>query len=136
MSMNEKDSQALMKNLANDAVTFADSEFSVALDFSVDSILSIYQLIIKLREQFQSDLADEKTIYTLSNILGAYCGECFIKQHGGSWLIEDDGEKNMVYLQKGSFTFPFPGVVYFNMIDANSLPIHEYYREAVQQVSE
>lgn len=134
MSMDEKESQALMKDLANDAVTFADSEFGVELNFSADSIPSVYQLIVKLREQFQSDLADEKTIYTLSNILGAYCGECFIKQYGGSWLIEDDGEKNMIYLQKGALTFPFPGVVYFNMVDADSLPIDEYYREAAQQL--
>ena len=130
MEMEESDAQELMKNLSNDAVIFAKSEFGTVLDYSPQSMIKIEHLIIELRENFQSDIAQEKVLYTLSNILGAYCGECFIRQHGGSWLIEDDGEKNMVYLQAGEFTFPFPGVVYLNLVDRDSLSINDYYREA------
>lgn len=130
MAMNQNDAQVLMKNLANDAVNFAESEFGTKLNFSDDSIAHIDEIIAELRNNFQSDIAQEKVIYTLSNIFGAYCGECFIKKHGGTWLIEDDGEKNLIYLQKDDATFPFPGVVYLNLVDNANLSISDYYNEA------
>lgn len=132
--MKASEEQTFMKDLANDAVTFAESEFDIVLDFSRDSVLQVDDVIKKLRNHFRSDIAQEKVVYTLSNILGAYCGECFTKQYGGAWLIEDDGEKNMIYLKKDDFTFPFPGVVYLNLTEKECLSINDYYQEAAQKL--
>ncbi|PYE32767.1 hypothetical protein DFP83_10574 [Idiomarina fontislapidosi] len=132
--MQNKQYEEMMKALSQDAVKFARVEFERELDFSIESLPVIDAIVDSVKQKFASQLTDDKVVFTLSNMLGAYCGEVYIQHIGGNWLIEEaDTDKNLVYVQDGDKTFPFPGIVYLNLVSDDKKSISEYFSLAVDK---
>ncbi|TDP40342.1 hypothetical protein DEU29_102243 [Idiomarina aquatica] len=123
----------MMKNLSQDAVNFVNSEFGQELDFSIGSIKMIDEVISQLKLNFIEQLTDDKVIFTLSNMLGAYCGEVFKQQFGGTWLVtEEQKGQHQCFIEYQGKTFPFAGVVYLNLTSENSKSVSDYFSLAAE----
>ena len=123
----------LMKRLSEDAVNFVESEFDLKLDFSIDSIKVIDNVISQLKLKFASQLSEDALIFTLSNMLGAYCGEVFKQHIGGDWLVIEESEgQHQCFVEHGEKTFPFAGIVYINLTSEKTKSVSEYFTLAAE----
>ncbi|RUO45069.1 hypothetical protein [Idiomarina aquatica] len=123
----------MMKCLSEDAVNFVESEFGLKLDFSVDSIQFIDNVISQLKLKFAEQLSDDKLVFTLSNMLGAYCGEVFKQHIGGAWLVVEESEgQHQCFVEHGGKTFPFAGIVYINLTSERNKSVSEYFALAAE----
>src|SRR5690554_5624275 len=110
MSVSGSELKQLMKDTAADASAYAAEEFTVTLDQSEASLETVDDLLLQAREKYGQDLHNSKVIFTLCNMFGAYVGEIFRNQYGGTWLYDDaDSQAPSVYLQHGKYTFAFAG---------------------------
>ena len=132
MSVSGADLQQLMADTAADAMTYAAEEFSTNLDNTEASIALIDELILRVRDKYGDKVHDSKVIFTLCNMFGAYLGEIFRAQYGGTWVYDDtDPNAPSVFLQHGDYTFAFAGIVYQRLINDQNLSARLYYDEAV-----
>lgn len=132
MSLTGEDLQQLMADTAVDAATYAFEEFSTTLDHSQASLAQIDELILQAREKYGEKVNDSKVIFTLCNMFGAYVGEIFRAQYGGTWVYDDtDISAPSVFLQHGDYTFAFAGIIYQRLINDQNLSVRRYYEEAV-----
>ncbi|WP_220721077.1 hypothetical protein [Agarivorans litoreus] len=116
--------QSLMEQAAKDAVDFSRENFDKDLDFTIDSILYVDEIVEKLSE---SNL-EEKDAFTLSYIFGAYLGETYKRHRNGSWLFveETDSEPPQTFLEDEGKTFAFPSKVYHALNKTADEKLHEY----------
>ncbi len=122
----------LMQQSAEDAKNFAKQEFDIELDGSVDSLERVDQLISKTSLKIKSE--DEKAIFTISTILGAYVGEIFRLNHGGEWIYDTSNpEAPAVFLKFNNLTFAFPGIVYQRLMQEPNVSVCLYFKEASVQ---
>ena|SRR5690554_1294735 len=132
MSLSGADLQQLMADTAVDAVSYAAEEFSTTLDKTEASIALIDELILGVREKYGEQIHDSKVIFTLCNMFGAYLGEIFRSQYGGTWVYDDtDASAPSVFLKYGDYTFAFAGIIYQRLINDQNLSARLYYEEAV-----
>ena len=132
MSLTGADLQQLMADTATDAVTYAAEEFTIALDHSTASLPLVDELVLRARDKYGNKVHDSKVIFTLCNMLGAYIGEIFRTQYGGSWVYDDtDTSAPSVFLQHGDYTFAVAGIIYPRLINDQNLSARLYYEEAV-----
>lgn len=132
MSVSSSELKQLMADTAADASAYAAEEFAVTLDQSVASIETVDQLILQAREKYGQDIHNSKMIFTLCNMFGAYVGEIFRNQYGGTWVYDaSDNQAPSVFLQKGEYTFAFAGIIYQRLVNDQTLSVRRYYEEAV-----
>ncbi len=131
MSLSSSNLQQLMADTAQDAAAYAAEEFSIQLDHSVASIGLVDNLILSARDKYGEHVHDSKIIFTLCNMFGAYVGEIYRAQYGGSWVYDETKSTSpSVFLLHGDFTFAFPGIVYQRLINDQNLSVRLYYEEA------
>lgn len=83
--MNKQELTELMKATAQDAVVYAAEEHQVLLDFSLDSLVKVDEILSELYLRQQEQRHADDLLFTLSNVFGAYTGEVFIHHVGGEW---------------------------------------------------
>lgn len=133
MTIPTQELEQLMRDSAQDAIRFAQEEFTVELDSSAGSIAQVDKLILLLRSEYADNLHDSKLIFTICNMLGAYVGEVFRRFHGGQWVYDDsDKDAPAVFLAVGEFTFAFAGIVYQRLLNDGIISVENYYLEAEQ----
>ncbi|RTE86153.1 MULTISPECIES: hypothetical protein [Gammaproteobacteria] len=131
MTISTQELETLMRDSAQDAIRFAQEEFSVELDSSASSVAQVDKLILLIRSEYSEDLHDSKLIFTVCNMLGAYVGEVFRRFHGGQWVYDDsDKDAPAVFLALGEYTFAFAGMVYQRLLNDGVISIEQYYLQA------
>jgi hypothetical protein len=81
---------------ANEAVKNADKEFNVKLDYSVDSIKKVEDVLGRLHDMYEKDKASLR-VDALANMYGAYIGEVIRRSEPGVKWEKDHpvaGEKS------------------------------------------
>ncbi|WP_221074018.1 hypothetical protein [Agarivorans aestuarii] len=131
--MDAKEFTELMQNSAKDAVLFAQEEYQFKLDFSLESISQIDQIIAKLSLQ----VLDDKALFTYSFLLGSYLGEAYIKTYGGHWLYEEETEDEppQTFVVDGDKTFAFPSKIYHSLVGTEEHTIDEYFEKIAEQTN-
>ncbi|MBD3584597.1 hypothetical protein HHX48_02470 [Salinimonas sp. HHU 13199] len=131
--MQQQELEVLMKDSAANAVETAQSEFSVSLDYSTQSIRLVDDVILMFLEKFQDKALEDTAVFTICNIYGAYLGEVFKKQVGGTWRYDDsDPEAPFVLLDVGENSYAFAGICYERLVNDSQISVYNYFDLALQ----
>ena len=87
--------------LANTLIATVSETLGVQLTFDSDSVKWLEGYIERVRPSM-----DESQIHGLSNMIGAFLGECIISNYGGSWRQSEDGNWG-VFFDDRNVVFPF-----------------------------
>jgi hypothetical protein len=130
--MNNLELLQLMTDSANDAVAATKEEFDIDLDFSIESIAHIDHIILGFLERFQTQVLEDKAVFTLCNIYGAYIGETFRKAVGGNWLFDQTNpDAPSVYIGLNDHTYAFAGICYERLVNNSDISVKEYFDKAL-----
>ncbi|BEU02823.1 hypothetical protein OAG1_16230 [Agarivorans sp. OAG1] len=121
--------QQIMQDSSQDAVSFAKERYNYDLDFSDSSVTLVNNIISGI----DAISIDDKELFTLSYIFGAYVGEVFIKQVGGAWLFQEETEDEppQTFVKINENTIAFPSKVYHLLIGTEDQALDEYFAELV-----
>ena len=122
----------LMRESAEDAIRTSREEFDIALDFSPDSIALVDTVILKFLDTYNEQALEDKAVFTLCNIYGAYIGETFRKLAGGQWqynLQHEEAPSIMLMYQEK--TFAFAGICYERLVNDSNVSVKRYFDEAL-----
>lgn len=131
--MQSQELSELMQASAQDAIAYAAEQHQLTLDFSLVSLSLVDQLLSKLHSDQQSRPHSGEMLFTLCNIMGAYVGEVFIRNVGGSWQ-SDNSDQTAPYMAVGfgDKEFPFASVCYHKITNEDSISLQDYVRQAKQ----
>ncbi len=130
--MNEQELNELMIASADDAVRISREEFNLDLDFSADSILLIDEIILRYLNTYEEQALENKAVFTLCNIYGAYIGETYKQLVGGNWKIDNHNpEAPSILLHVNDNSYAFAGICYEKLVKDNSISIAQYFQAAL-----
>jgi hypothetical protein len=122
----------LMRDSASDAIKTSKEEFGIELDFSSESISLIDTIISKFLDIYNDQALEDKAVFTICNIYGAYIGEVFRKLAGGQWQYNlQDEEAPSIMLMYQDKTFAFAGICYERLVNDNTVSVERYFTEAI-----
>lgn len=130
--MNNVELVNLMQGSANDAVTASKEQFDIALDFSSESVSLVDIVINSYLDTFKAQALEDKAVFTICNIYGAYVGETFQKLVGGSWIFDDKQEDApSVFVSIDDKQYAFAGICYEKLVNDSKVSIKQYFDLAV-----
>ena len=130
--MNAKELTELMKASAQDATVYAAEEHQVLLDFSLDSLTLVDEVLSELFLRQQEKPHTNEMLFTLSNIFGAYTGEVFIHHVGGDWYYDESTpEAPYISVHYNGKEFPFASLVYHQIAKTPSASLRNYVGQAM-----
>ena len=127
----------LMRDSANDAITTSQEEFNVQLDYSVDSVAQVDQIILQFLQNYKEQALEDKAVFTICNIYGAYIGETFRKLAGGQWQYNIENEDApTIMLIFNDKSFAFAGICYERLVNNSKISVKRYFDEALGQLTQ
>lgn len=122
----------LMADSAQDAIGATAEEFNIALDGSPESVKLIDDVILNWIEKYKDQALEDKAVFTICNIYGAYIGEVFKKLVGGTWCYdESDKDAPYVLLEYGGKSYAFAGICYQRLVNDSQISVSRYFEQAV-----
>ncbi len=122
----------LMRESADDAIKTSREEFAIELDFTPESIALVDTVILKFLDTYNDQALEDKAVFTICNIYGAYIGETFRKLAGGQWQYNlQDEEAPSIMLMYQEKTFAFAGICYERLVNDSSVSVQRYFNEAL-----
>lgn len=132
MSMTREELEELMLDSARNAVITTREEFGDELDGSVDSIKVVDEVILKWINRYRDQALEDKAVFTLCNIYGAYVGEIFKNTVGGDWSYDDSNpEAPLLLLEYGTHSYAFAGICYQRLVNDSQISIESYFKQAL-----
>lgn len=133
MDMTNAELAQLMEDSAANAVSTTLSEFNIELDGSVDSISQVDNIILSWIDKYKDKALEDNSVFTICNIYGAYIGEIFRKNVGGSWLYDQSDDKApYVLLEYAGKSYAFAGICYQRLVNDSDISVRYYYDKAVE----
>jgi hypothetical protein len=127
----------LMRESADDAVKTSREEFAIELDFSAESISLIDAIILKFLDTFNAQALEDKAVFTICNIYGAYIGEVFRTLAGGQWQYNlQDEEAPTIMLMYQDKTFAFAGICYERLVNDSNVSVQRYFSQALDAITQ
>ncbi len=135
--MQSQELSTLMQQSAADAVGYAAEQHQLTLDYSLDSLHQVDQLLSRLHQDQQSKPHSSELLFTLCNIIGAYIGEVFIRHVGGQWQ-NNTADESAPYIAVGfgDKEFPFASVCYHKIVNHDSISLQDYLRQARENATQ
>lgn len=132
--MQQQELEKLMADSAEDAVKITQEEIGQVLDFTLDSVVHVDTAIHHFLDTYREEALEDKTIFTLCHMYGAYLGETFKKLLGGNWLYDESKpEAPHVFWQYQDKTFAFSGVCYERLVRDSEISVAAYFAQALDQ---
>lgn len=123
----------MMEAYALDAVDAAQDTFGVTLDYSVESVKSLDEILQRFHDQLPKGVRkafrrgpSEEQIAGWSKIWGGYLGEVIRRKWGGSWDI--DADTNAICLRVGTTTMWPPSRAHKRMLDGPEEGVYDYVK--------
>ncbi len=133
MFMTREQLNELMSDSAKNAVLTTRDEFNIELDGTPESIENVDVVILKWIEKYQDQALEDKAVFTLCNIYGAYLGEVFKATIGGEWIYDESNpEAPYVLLEYGNHTYAFAGICYQRLVNDSQISVNKYFQQAVR----
>ena len=130
--MNKQEVTELMKATAQDAVVYAAEDHQVLLDFSLDSLTKVDEILSELFLRQQEQRHADDLLFTLSNVFGAYTGEVFIHHVGGEWYYDESTpEAPYICVHFNGKEFRFASLVYHQIAKTPSASLRNYVGQAM-----
>ncbi len=131
-TMNNNELLQLMTDSADDAVIVSRDQFKIALDFSPASVSLVDAAINLYLDTYKAQALEDKAVFTICNMYGAYVGETFRRIKGGSWILDKENDKSPnVFLAKDNNTYAFAGICYEKLVNNSAVSISEYFDQAI-----
>ena len=135
--MEQAELDSLMQVSAVDAAKTAQQEFEIELDFTVDSIARVDDILLGFVDKYHDKALEDSAVFTICNIFGAYLGECYKKVGGGSWLYDaTDPKAPFVLLEVGTFSYAFAGICYERLVNDSAISVKAYFDQALANHSQ
>ncbi|XOV77716.1 MAG: hypothetical protein ACFHVJ_12250 [Aestuariibacter sp.] len=132
MLMTHEELHELMKDSAQNAILTTKDEFRIDLDGSADSIAKVDEVILRWIERYKDQALEDKAVFTLCNIYGAYVGEVFRSVVGGNWTYdESDPEAPYVLLEYGGHSYAFAGICFQRLVNDSQISVQKYFEQAI-----
>lgn len=133
MLMTHEELHELMKDSAHNAVLTTHDEFRIDLDGTVESIEVVDDVILRWIERYKDQALEDKAVFTLCNIYGAYVGEVFRNVVGGHWTYdESDPDAPHVLLEYGGKSYAFAGICFQRLVNDSQISIAKYFQQALE----
>nr|WP_136252459.1 hypothetical protein [Ningiella ruwaisensis] len=130
--MTQIELDTLMKETARDAVQAAKEEFNIELDFSADSIANVDSTIMGFVKNFPSQSLEDKAVFTICNMYGAYLGEVFRSLAGGTWHYDTSTpEAPTILLVVDDKSYAFAGICYEKLVKNPDVSVSSYFSQAL-----
>ena len=127
----------LMRESADDAIRTSKEEFGIDLNFSPESIALVDTIILKFLSTYNEQALEDKAVFTLCNIYGAYLGEAFRKLAGGQWQYNlQNEEAPSIMLMYQDKTFAFAGICYERLVNDSNVSVKRYFDEALGKATQ
>lgn len=126
--------QANARKWATEFVQFAEATYDIELNFSLQSIKFLDEMVDDLHATFVEESPSEEEVFPLARALGSYIAEVYRIFNGGKWgwFIREGEAFPGVETTRGSQLFPVEKV--FDRIKTHRDPdIWEYYLLMTQQ---
>lgn len=125
----------LMQQTAEDAVRFAFKEAELTLDYSLESTPLVNELMNQLIKRYDQQVMEQKALFTLSNMLGAYLGECVRRVTDAEWLYDTSNEQApIIFLKHGENTYAFAGYCFEKLMNDNSIDVGKYTQQVALNI--
>lgn len=130
--MQQQELEQLMADSANDAVDTSQEVFNIVLDFSIDSIAAVDNLLLAFIDKYKDQALEDDVVFTLCNIYGAYIGEVMKNLIGGSWRYDQsDASAPYVVLDVGEYSYAFAGICYERLVNDSQISVKSYFDQAL-----
>lgn len=132
MRMTREELNQLMADSAQDAITTTHEEFNVKLDGSPESIKNVDDVLLSWLGRYKDQALEDKAVFTLCNLYGAYVGEVFRKLVGGEWSYDEaNPDAPYVVLEYAGRSYAFAGICYQRLVNDSSISIKKYFDQAL-----
>ncbi|MDF2177236.1 hypothetical protein P2G88_03140 [Aliiglaciecola sp. CAU 1673] len=132
MEMTREELESLMADSAHNAVLTTKEEFGVELDNSPHSIAKVDEVLHKWLAKYKGQALEEKAVFTLCNLYGAYVGEIFRKLVGGHWHYDlSNPEAPYIVLEYAGHTYAFAGICYQRLVNDSQISVKRYFDQAL-----
>ncbi|WP_026375097.1 hypothetical protein [Aestuariibacter salexigens] len=132
MTIPQDELQQLMTESASDAAKVSQEEFGITLDFSADSIALVDDMLLAFVDKYKADALEDKHVFTLCNVFGAYIGEIFRNLVGGTWRYDtSDPKAPYVLLEYGERSYAFAGICYERLVNDSAVSVKDYFDQAL-----
>ena len=137
MQMTHEELQQLMADSAVNAVETTEEEFEVVLNGSRESISLIDDVLLSWIDKYKDQALEDKAVFTICNIYGAYIGEIFRETVGGQWIYdESDDDAPYVLLEYAGKTFAFASICYQRLVNDSQISVKKYFEQALANSSQ
>lgn len=131
--MEQKALDTLMRETSQDAVANLKEQLDITLDFTPDSIEHIDTVIHHYLDTFKAEALEDKNVFTLCHMFGAYVGETFRRLAGGEWYYDQSDESApIMLLQYRDKSFAFAGICYERLVKDQSISVKKYFDLALE----
>lgn len=132
MQMTQEELQQLMADSAQNAIDTTKSEFNLTLDKSRESVALVDDVILSWIDKYKDQALEDKAVFTICNIYGAYIGEIFREVVGGHWRYdESDEDAPYVLLEYAGKSFAFAGICYQRLVNDSQISVKSYFEQAI-----
>jgi hypothetical protein len=118
----------LMSDSAQDAVLVSREQFNIDLDYSSESVALVDVAINSYLDTYKEQALEDKAVFTLCNMYGAYIGESFRKIVGGNWVFDEKHvDSPSVYISIDDKEYAFAGICYEKLVNDSKVSAKEYF---------
>lgn len=118
----------LMSDSAQDAVLITKEQFDIVLDYSSESVALVDVAINSYLDTFKAQALEDKAVFTLCNMYGAYIGESFRKIVGGNWVFDEKHVNSpSVFISIDEKEYAFAGICYEKLVNNSKVSAKEYF---------
>lgn len=127
----------LMADSAQNAIETTQKEFDIILDGSPASIALVDDAILKFIEKYKELALEDKAVFTICNLFGAYIGEVFKQRVGGQWHYdESDPQAPYTVISYADKEYAFAGICYQRLVNDSQISVKEYFDKAVDNATQ
>lgn len=126
--MNNIELLQLMNDSAQDAIVVSKEQFDIDLDYSSESVALVDVAINSYLDTYKTEALEDKAVFTLCNIYGAYIGESFRKLLGGKWVFDEkQAVSPSLFISIDDKEYAFAGICYEKLVNNSKVSIKEYF---------
>lgn len=115
-----------------DVVGISYEIFQIELDYSVDSIVFVDDLLLVFVVQYYDQVFEDEVVFIFCNIYGVYIGEVMWVLVGGQWCYDIFDELVFfVVLDVGEYFYVFVGICYECLVNDSVVLVKVYFDQVI-----
>ena len=126
----------LMSDSVQDAISYVKRVNNTDIELNFDGLTELDSVLSELAKEHNQHALDNKTLFTVSTMFGAFVGELFKSQLGGEWFMdESDPDAPFIVLNYAGKSFPFASVCFEKVVNNADISVVKYFELAVDNNS-